>query len=172
MNHYRRSTNLSCPERELPNRLRLSVRDCPLNLRLNLSLPLLLSLPSHRKIIPVLHRHALGHMIDLVNANQPLRQFKHVIPQRNDDELSILRALFDVSRNDRHLDDLVSECLARNERHSSYIPEIQRSINLIHDVQRCRTINMQRKNQRQRAKRLLTTRQVADILPAFLRRHD
>ena len=55
------------------------------------------------KVIPVLDRDALRHMIDLVNSDQSLRELKHVVPQRDDNELCVLRALFDVGRYDRYL---------------------------------------------------------------------
>ena len=42
-------------------------------------------------------------MINLVNTDQARSQFKHVIPQRNDDELSVLGAFFDVTRHDGDL---------------------------------------------------------------------
>jgi len=42
-------------------------------------------------------------MIDLIHAHQPRRELEHVIPQRDDDELRILRPLLDVRRYDRDL---------------------------------------------------------------------
>ena len=57
----------------------------------------------HRNIIPILHRHALRHMIDLINPHQPLRQLKHVISQADDDELRILGSFFDIGCYDGDL---------------------------------------------------------------------
>lgn len=42
-------------------------------------------------------------MIDLVDTDQPLRQLEHVVAQRDDDELGVLGALFDVGGDDRDL---------------------------------------------------------------------
>ncbi len=42
-------------------------------------------------------------MINLINPNQPTRQLKHVIPQRNDNELRVLGALLDVGGYDGDL---------------------------------------------------------------------
>lgn len=42
-------------------------------------------------------------MIDLVDPDQPLRKLKHVIAQRDDDELGILGTFFDVGGYDRDL---------------------------------------------------------------------
>ena len=42
-------------------------------------------------------------MIDLVDANQTGCQLEHIIPQGNDDELCILRSLFNIASNNRHL---------------------------------------------------------------------
>ena len=50
-------------------------------------------------VILILHRNALGHMIDLVDPYQPFRKLKHVISQTDDDELRILRPLLDVRSN-------------------------------------------------------------------------
>ena len=47
-------------------------------------------------VIPVLHRNALSHMIDLIDPYQPFRKLKHVISQTDDDELRILRPLLNV----------------------------------------------------------------------------
>ena len=42
-------------------------------------------------------------MVNLVDTDQPLRQLKHVIAQRDDDELCVLGALFDVGGYDGYL---------------------------------------------------------------------
>jgi hypothetical protein len=42
-------------------------------------------------------------MIDFVHAHQPRRELKHVVAQRDDDELGVLGALLDVVGNDRDL---------------------------------------------------------------------
>ena len=41
--------------------------------------------------------------VSLVDTDQPIGKLKHVIPQRYDDELSILGALFDVVCNYAHV---------------------------------------------------------------------
>lgn len=56
-----------------------------------------------RDVILILNRHTLGHVVDLVNPNQPLCKLEHVIPQTDDNELCVLRALFDVSGNNGNL---------------------------------------------------------------------
>ena len=38
-------------------------------------------------------RHRLGTVVGFVNPNQAVRQLKHVVSQRDDDKLSILRSL-------------------------------------------------------------------------------
>lgn len=40
------------------------------------------------------------HVIDLVHADQPRSKLEHVVSQRDDDELGVLGALFDVSGDD------------------------------------------------------------------------
>ena len=42
-------------------------------------------------------------MVDLINSDKPRSKLEHVVPQRNDDELCILRSLFDVGSNNRNL---------------------------------------------------------------------
>lgn len=37
--------------------------------------------------------HTLGGVVRLVNADEPVGDLKHVVPQRDDDELSVLRLL-------------------------------------------------------------------------------
>ena len=93
-------------------------------------------------------------MIDLIHPDQPRRQLEHIIPEGNNNKLSILGALLDIRRDDGD------------------IPEIQRGIDLIHDVQRGGLIMMESEHQRERGQRLLASRKVADILPALLGRHD
>ena len=48
------------------------------------------------EVVSILHRHALGHVIDLVYTDEPLSQLEHVVPQRNHDELCVLRTFFDI----------------------------------------------------------------------------
>lgn len=117
-------------------------------------------------IIPILDRHRLGHVIDFVNTNQSGRELEHVISQRNDNELGVLSAFFDVGGYDGDL--FQFSCVLIFSRfgvRSSYISEIQGSINLIHDIQRRRLIVMQREHQGQTTQRLLTTRKIGDVLP-------
>lgn len=70
-----------------------------------LSLPwsLCVCLPTHGKIVTILDRDTLGHVVDLVDAHQPLGEFKHVVSQGNDDKLRVLGALLDVAGHNRHL---------------------------------------------------------------------
>ena len=75
-------------------------------------------------------------------------------PKRDDDELRVLRPILDIVRNDGH------------------VPEIQRGVDLVHEVQRRRLVRVEREHERERAQRLLSTRQVRDVAPALLRRHD
>ena len=42
-------------------------------------------------------------MIHLVDPHQPFRKLKHVVSQRDHDELRVLGAFFDVAGYDRHL---------------------------------------------------------------------
>ena len=43
--------------------------------------------------------HALGGMVRLVDAHQPVCQLKHVVSKADDDELGVLSALLDVVSN-------------------------------------------------------------------------
>jgi hypothetical protein len=80
---------------------RLSRRRRQLTSVLLLLLLLLLALPHN--VIPVLNRYTLRHVVDLVHAHQPRRQLEHVVPERDDDELGVLRPLLDVVGDNRHL---------------------------------------------------------------------
>lgn len=64
--------------RRLPNS---RTHGCSSSTQTPLLCMLLLMPPSPDNIIPILNRHTLGHMINLVNTHQPRRQFKHIIPQ-------------------------------------------------------------------------------------------
>ena len=72
-----------------------------------------------------------------INSNQSLGKLKHIVSKRNDDELRILRPVFDIVGNDRN------------------ISEIQRSVDFVHEVEWCRLEDMKRENQRQRAQSLV-----------------
>ena len=54
----------------------------------------------------------------------------------------------------------------------THVSEVKRGVNFIHDIQRGRFIMMKRENQSKGTKGLLATRQITDILPALLGRHD
>lgn len=43
--------------------------------------------------------HALGGVVSFVDADEPISDFKHVVPQRDDDELGVLCLL--LHRNER-----------------------------------------------------------------------
>jgi hypothetical protein len=55
------------------------------------------------QVIPILDRHALRHMIHLVNTDQTFRELEHVISEGDDDELCVFCSLFDVRCYDRDL---------------------------------------------------------------------
>lgn len=62
-------------------------------------------------------------MIDLVNADQPRGKFEHVVTQRNNNELRVLGAFFDVGGYDGDLGEGVEV--------SHYpSPQLQEQINL------------------------------------------
>ncbi len=67
----------------------------------SLPLPLALLLPDN--IIAVLDRHTLGHVVDLVHADEARGELKHVVAQGDDDELGVFGAFFDVVRDDGDL---------------------------------------------------------------------
>lgn len=46
---------------------------------------------------------ALGAVVRLVDADQPVRQLEHVGPQRDDDELGVPGPLLDVVGHDGHV---------------------------------------------------------------------
>lgn len=91
---------------------------------LTLTVLALLGLAPPHNIIAVLDRHALGHVVDLVHADEAGGELKHVVAQGDDDELGVLGALFDVVGHDGHLLWLcksvyIAECVRiekRNER--------------------------------------------------------
>lgn len=56
--------------------------------------------PSADNVILVLNRHTLGHVADLVHADQPCGEFEHVVPKGDDNELSVLRPFLDVIGDD------------------------------------------------------------------------
>lgn len=60
-------------------------------------------LSSDREVISVLDGDTLGHMVDLVDAHEPLSEFEHVVAKRDDDELRVFGAFLDISCHDRHL---------------------------------------------------------------------
>jgi hypothetical protein len=47
-------------------------------------------------IISVLDRHTLGHVVDLVNTDKTRGKLEHIVSQRNDNKLCILRPLLDI----------------------------------------------------------------------------
>jgi hypothetical protein len=59
-------------------------------------------------VVLVLDGDALGHVVDLVHADQAGCQLEHVVAQGDDDELGVLGALLDVVCDDG---DLVFFCL-------------------------------------------------------------
>lgn len=67
-----------------------------------------------------------------------MTQLEHVVSQRNDDKLRVLRAVFDVVRDNR------------------YVAEVKRRINLVHEVERGRLIHVQSEHQGERTQRLLS----------------
>lgn len=54
-------------------------------------------------VVPVLDRDALRLVVHLVHAHEPRRELKHVVAQRDDDELRVLGALLDIVGHDGHL---------------------------------------------------------------------
>jgi len=83
-----------------------------------------------------------------------MAQFKHVVPQGDNDELGILRTIFDVISNNRN------------------VAEVKSGVNLIHEVQRRGFVDMQSENQSEGTQRLLASRQIGDVFPALLGWHD
>ena len=69
-------------------------------------------------------------MVNLVHAYEPRGQLKHVVSERNDDELGVLGALLDVIRHDRDLlqEGLVSgykgKVMSFNHRAVTQLPSI------------------------------------------------
>jgi hypothetical protein len=54
-------------------------------------------------VVPIFNRHALGHVIDLVHANESGRELEHVVTQGDNDELGVLGAFLDIARYDGDL---------------------------------------------------------------------
>lgn len=48
-------------------------------------------------------RYSTYHVIDLVHADQSRGKLEHIVAQRDDDELGVLGAFFDVSSDDGNL---------------------------------------------------------------------
>lgn len=88
----------------------------------------------------------------LVDADETVTKFEHVVavprcfshhvprlytrtdpPEGDDDELCVLRTILDVVSDD------------------GYIPEVKSSVNLVHEVERCRLVDMQCKHKCERA---------------------
>jgi len=49
-------------------------------------------------VVPIFNRYTLRHVVDFVYSNKSGSELEHVVSQRDDDELGVLRALFDVTR--------------------------------------------------------------------------
>ena len=43
------------------------------------------------------------HVVDFIHAHEPGSKLKHVVAQRDNDELSVFGALLDITGNDRDL---------------------------------------------------------------------
>lgn len=54
--------------------------------------------------------------------------------------------------------------------HDGHVLEVQRGVDLVHEVERRGLVVVQREHQRQRAERLLSSGKVEDLLPALLGR--
>ena len=94
-------------------------------------------------------RNRISHIVNLVHANKPLCPVKHVVTQRNDEELAVLRPLGDVLRDDGH------------------VAVVERRVNLVHAIQRARLVEVQSEYEAERAERLLTAGQLTHVLPRF-----
>lgn len=75
-------------------------------------------------VVPILNRHALGHVIYLVYSYQSRRKLEHVVTKRDDNELGILRSLLDVTCYDRYLSKMLADSNALRDIESTYISEI------------------------------------------------
>ena len=67
--------------------------------------------------IAIVDTDGLCAVVGLVDPDQPRRQLEHVVSERDDDELSLLRAVFDVIGD------------------NGDIPEVQGGIDLVHKVE-------------------------------------
>jgi len=91
-----------------------------------------------------------------VNADKTVTEFKHVVSERNDDELSVLRTVLDIVGIDRN------------------VPEVKCCVDLVHEVlvvQRCRFEDVKSEDESQRTEGLFAARNVRDVLLTLLRRH-
>ena len=93
---------------------------------------------------------ALGAVVRLVDADQPVRQLEHVGPQRDDDELGVPGPLLDVVGDDGH------------------VLEVERGVNLVHDVEGGRFVVMKGEDQGKTGERLLSSGKIGDVLPRLL----
>ena len=68
------------------------------------------------------------------------RTLEHVVAERDDDELRVARSLLDVVADDAH------------------VAEVERGVDLVHDVQRRGLVVVQREHERERGEGLLAAR--------------
>jgi hypothetical protein len=64
---------------------------------------LLLLLTRAIDVVLVLDGDTLGHVVDLVHADEACCELKHIVAQRNDNELGVLGTLLDIIRNNGDL---------------------------------------------------------------------
>jgi hypothetical protein len=104
--------------------------------------------PSHLchsvNVVPILDRYRFGHVIDLVHSDKSRSKFKHVVSQGDDDELSVLRPLLDVTRNNRNLSMSMGISAKGNMR--AYISKIQCRVNFVHHIKGSWFVVMQSKD--------------------------
>ncbi|GMR33950.1 hypothetical protein PMAYCL1PPCAC_04145, partial [Pristionchus mayeri] len=91
-------------------------------------------------------------IVHLKDADESIGQLEHVVAQRDDDELRVLRTILDVVADDGD------------------VSEVERRIDLVHHVQRSGPESMKSEDEGERGERFLASRQILDLLPRLLRR--
>lgn len=126
--------------------------------------------------------NALGGVVSFVDADETIGDLKHVVPQRDDDELSILRLFLQRQTHPREVERPVFRSSPPVPKphhthvdvtsHNGDVFEVQRSVDLVHEVERRGLVVVQSEHQSQGAEGLLSSRQVEDLFPALLRGTD
>ena len=88
--------------------------------------------PTNRDASSNCHVPSIQYCTQAASRPDDRRGTDHVVAQGDDDELRVLRSFFDVAGHDRHL--VLSATRQDSIKTRSYISEVQRGVDLVHDV--------------------------------------